>query len=332
MEKLSFEEFKVKHFSLMIDPDRITEFKDANGVDLNQELDQAAKKEYELYLADDTSLDTPSNDDTVLDVLLEHQSRINQSPEINKLLSAIAKHFAQHSVIKDVMQIQPISSNPGLITRLVTTRDVNNQVTSITIDQPTVLAVEHDGTVFTSEFLADLTQGLIEPSDVTDHLLSEMYKPVENELLDKIIEKATKVEVEDTNKLDVFVNIVRQANNIAVRSRRGTGNIAVMSEETIRMLDKLDPDKKMLSMVDNIGYINKAIKICIHEGVGDKIVLAYNRDASKHATARLGDSGGFFAPYKLFNLSDSGANKQLISTYGTNFYDPENYYTVIELV
>lgn len=334
MEKLSFEEFKSKHFSLVIDPERIAEFEKTHSLDLNQELDVAAKKEYEIYLAGETNIEQVSCDvPSVLEVLLEHQSRIHHSPNINKLLVAITRHFAQYSVIKDVMQIQPISANPGLINRLVTTRNENNQVVSIAVDQPTVLAVEHDGCIFTTEFLADLVQGLIEPNDITDHLLLKTYKNIENEILNEIIEKATTVEIEDTNKLDVFVNIVREANNIAVRSRRGCGNVAVMSEDTIRMLDKLDPDKKMLSMVDNIGYIAKTIKICIHEGVGDKILLAYNQDMSKHSKVRLGDSGGYFISYKLFNLYDNdNGSKQLISTYSTNFYEPENYYTAIELV
>lgn len=333
MEKLSFEEFKSKHFSLKVNLDQIAEFKKTHNVDLNQEIDDAAKKEYELYLAGEPSLESLPNADTILDVLLEHQSSIKQPPEIKNMLVAITKHFAQYSVVKDVMQIQPINSNPGLINRLVSIRDENNQVVSIAVDQPTVLAVEHDGTIFTTEFLADLSQGLIEPNDITDHLLSKTYENIETELLNQIIEKATKAEIEDTNKLDVFVNIVREASKIAVRSKRGPGNVAVMSEYTFRMLDKLDPDKKMLSVVDNIGYINKTIKICIHEGVGDKILLAYNKDMSKRPTMGLGDCGGYFAPYKLFNLSDVGnGSKQLISTYGTNFYDPENYYTAIELV
>lgn len=332
MEKLTFEEYKSTYYRTDFNPDVIAQFEESLELDLNEEVDKIIKKEYELYLEDKLKLKPllSKNDEKLLAVLLEHQSRINQTPEINNLLKALTKHFAQFTIIKDIMQIQPIHSNPGLINCIGTNCDENNKLESISVQQRTVHAGQYESGVFTSEFLSDLSQGLIEPSDFTDHLLLEMYRILENELLNKIIQKATKVEIKNTNNLVVFYEIINETYNIATRSKRADGNVIVMSEKTITLLDKLDPDKKMLSIVDNIGYINKTIKICIHEGVGDKILLAYN---SLPQTLALGDGGAYFVPYKLFDLSDLHTNgKKLICTYGTHYYNPENYYTAIELI
>lgn len=272
--------------------------------------------------------------------LLTNQVSVNQSNDIIDLFLNAAVHFLKHSIINDIMQVQPISSNEGTISCCEMKRDADGNVTSMSIEEYDVKTQKQYVARVTSEFVTDMSTGVINAHDVSG-MLDVLYETIEHEMILKIMEQAAQVMLHDTNQKDLFVNIFSESNNIGKRSRRGVGNVMVISSNTLKKLKSVEGCDGYLTNHNGYDYIGNSIRIRIHETVGDKILLAYNNLGTSIFSKITADGSGYFVPYVLFDLMPVSRPDGLeyhphswdvIASYTTKFHEPGNYYSVINLV
>ena len=229
------------------------------------------------------------------------------------------------------MQVQPLEESEGILHYLRCIKPDDNSV-SIQVLEDTVTVETYDcDNVYLLEKLQD------DASIYDSNLLVDSYTEFENRIIPEIIEHSNiilKFKKEYSNDKLILL-LSEECNDIARRSRRGAGNIAVMSTD---MFNNINNNQQLVQLrADGYYYIMNIIKIRIHDALGDNILLGYNNDNNLLKTNV--DGGGFFVPYRLFdnirivlNATTLEPELHYASKYTTRYYDADKYYTTITLV
>ena len=262
--------------------------------------------------------------------LLNNQSTIECSENLREFFMNSTVNFLKNSILNDVMQVQPLEESEGILHYLRCIKPDDTSV-SIQVLEDTVTVETYDcDNVYLLETLQD------DASIYDGNLLLDSYTEFENRIIPEIIEQSNiilKFKKEYSNeKLSLLIS--EECNDIARRTRRGAGNIAIMSTD---MFNTINNSPLVQLNDDGYYYIMNIIKIRIHDALGDNILLGYNSNNNLLKTNV--DGGGFFVPYRLFdnirivlNATTLEPELHYASKYTTRYYDADKYYTTITLV
>ena len=262
--------------------------------------------------------------------LLNNQSTIECSENLREFFMNSTVNFLKNSILNDIMQVQPLEESQGILHYMRCIKPDDNSV-SIQVLEDTVTVETYDcDNVYLLEKLQD------DASIYDGNLLLDSYTEFENRIIPEIIEQSNiilKFKKEYSNeKLSLLIS--EECNDIARRTRRGAGNIAIMSTD---MFNTINNSPLVQLNDDGYYYIMNIIKIRIHDALGDNILLGYNSNNNLLKTNV--DGGGFFVPYRLFdnirivlNATTLEPELHYASKYTTRYYDADKYYTTITLV
>lgn len=264
--------------------------------------------------------------------LLNNQLDVECSDNMAEFFMNATVNFLKNSIINDIMQVQVLESQEGIIQYLRCVNADDNKM-SIQLLEDDISIESHKSN--NSHLLENLQDCSVSDDDYKK-LIIESYAEFENKIISEIIEQSNKIEISKNeysgDKLNLL--LLKECNTIAVRSRRGVGNVAVMSTDVFNTIIKYN--SQLIQLKDDEYYLANNIKIKIRDSLGDKILLAYNGNTMKNSNV---DGGGFFAPYRLFDnirilLNATTLEPELYysSKYTTKFYDADKYYTTITLI
>lgn len=263
--------------------------------------------------------------------LLNNQSNVECSDNLKDFFMNATVSFLKNSIINDVMQVQPLEELQGILHYLRCTKPDDNSVSLQILEDNITIDTHEDNTVYQLERLQDAVT-----SDDYKNMILESYSEFENRILQEIVEHSNIILTfnKDYNNDKLILFISEECNDIARRTRRGTGNIVVMSTDIFNIIN----NSPLVQLKDDgYYYLMNNIKIRIHAALGDNILLGYN--SSNNLLKGNVDGGGFFIPYRLFDniriiLNNNTLEPELYysSTYTTRFYDADKYYTTITLV
>lgn len=263
--------------------------------------------------------------------LLNNQSTIECSENLREFFMNSTVNFLKNSILNDIMQVQPLEESEGILHYLRCIKPDDNSV-SIQVLEDTVTVETYDcDNVYLLETLQD------DASIYDGNLLLDSYTEFENRIIPEIVEQSNiilKFKKEYSNEKLILL-LSEECNDIARRTRRGAGNIAIMSTDMFNTI--ADNDQFIQLNDDGYYYIMNIIKIKIHDALGDNILLGYNNNNNLLKTNV--DGGGFFVPYRLFdnirivlNVTTLEPELHYASKYTTRYYDADKYYTTITLV
>jgi hypothetical protein len=268
-------------------------------------------------------------------ILLNNQMDVDCSDKMKELFMNATVHFLKHSVINDIMQVQPFPDESSILFYLRTISDNDNKLSIAVLEDLVTVDTHENDNVFYPEKLQDL-------DTVIDYnnLIVESFVELENKMINDVVEQSTKVEL-SKNTIDdgsILIHIISQGNNIARQTRRGAGNIILMSSDTFKSLENITMDGyNPIKLNDDGFYYFTNAKIKIHDELGDNILIGYNNISNMFKVNT--DGGGFFVPYRLFDNIRLILNAITVepeihysSKYATRFYDADKYYTTIQLV
>jgi len=268
-------------------------------------------------------------------ILLNNQIDVECSDKMKEIFMNATVHFLKHSVINDIMQVQPFPDESSILFYLRTISDNDNKLSIAVLEDLVTVDTHENDNVFYPENLHDL-------DTVIDYnnLIVESFVELENKMINDVMEQSTKVELSKNtiNDGSILIHIISQGNNIARQTRRGAGNIILMSSDTFKSLENITMDGyNPIKLNDDGFYYLTNAKIKIHDELGDNILIGYNNIANMLKVNT--DGGGFFVPYRLFDnirliLNAITVEPELhySSKYATRFYDADKYYTTIQLV
>ena len=262
--------------------------------------------------------------------LLNNQSTIECSENLREFFMNSTVNFLKNSILNDIMQVQPLEESQGILHYMRCIKPDDNSV-SIQVLEDTVTVETYDcDNVYLLEKLQD------DASIYDSNLLLDSYTDIENRILQEIVENSNiilKFKKEYNNE-KLIILLSEECNDIARRTRRGAGNIAIMSTD---MFNTINNSPLVQLNDDGYYYIMNIIKIKIHDALGDNILLGYNSNNNLLKTNV--DGGGFFVPYRLFdnirivlNATTLEPELHYASKYTTRYYDADKYYTTITLV
>ena len=263
--------------------------------------------------------------------LLNNQSNVECSDNLKEFFMNATVNFLKNSIINDVMQVQPLEESQGILHYLRCTKPDDNSVSLQILEDNITIDTHEDNVVYLLERLQDAVI-----SDEYKNMILESYIEFEKRILQEIVENSNIIltfnKDYSNDKLILFIS--EACNDIARRSRRGSGNIVVMSTDTFNIIN----NSPLVQLKDDgYYYLMNIIKIRIHDALGDNILLGYNNNNNLLKTNV--DGGGFFVPYRLFDNIRILLNSITIepelhysAKYTTRFYDADKYYTTISLV
>lgn len=262
--------------------------------------------------------------------LLNNQSTIECSDNLREFFMNSTVNFLKNSIINDIMQVQPLEESEGILHYLRCIKPDDNSVSIQVLEDTVTVETYECDEVYLLEKLQD------DASIYDSNLLVDSYTEFENRIIPEIIEHSNiilKFKKEYRNDKLILL-LSEECNDIARRSRRGAGNIAIMSPD---MFNTINNSPLVQLNDDGYYYIMNIIKIKIHDALGDNILLGYNNNNNLLKTNV--DGGGFFVPYRLFdnirillNATTLEPELHYASKYTTRYYDADKYYTTITLV
>lgn len=265
--------------------------------------------------------------------LLNNQSNVECSDNLKEFFMNSTVNFLKNSIINDIMQVQPLEESEGILQYLRCIKPDDSSVSIQVLEDTVTIDTHEDNKVYLLEKLQDDSIS----DDGYKKLTLESYIDFENRILQEIIEQSNIIQKfkKDYSNEKLILSLSEECNDIARRSRRGAGNIAVMSTD---MFNNINNNQQLVQLRDDgYYYIMNIIKIRIHDALGDNILLGYNNDNNLLKTNV--DGGGFFVPYRLFDNIRILLNPITIepelhysSKYTTRYYDADKYYTTITLV
>lgn len=270
-------------------------------------------------------------------ILLNNQIDVDCSDKMKEIFMNATVHFLKHSVINDIMQVQAFPDESSILFYLRTISDIDNKLSLQVLKDLVTVDIHENDNVFYPEKLQDLDVG-----NVIDYnnLIVASFVALENKMINDVVEQSTKVELSKNtiNDGSILTHIISQGNNIARQSKRGAGNIILMSSDTFKSLENITIDGyNPIKLKDDAFYYLNIAKIRIHDELGDKILVGYNNTANMLKVNT--DGGGFFVPYRLFdnirlilNATTLEPELHYSSKYATRFFDADKYYTTIQLV
>ena len=265
--------------------------------------------------------------------LLNNQSNVECSDNLKEFFMNATVSFLKNSIINDIMQVQPLEESEGILQYLRCIKPDDSSVSIQVLEDNITIDTHEDNNVYLLEKLQDDSIS----DDGYKKLTLESYIDFENRILQEIIEQSNIIQKfkKDYSNEKLILSLSEECNDIARRSRRGAGNIAVMSTD---MFNNINNNQQLVQLKDDgYYYFMNIIKIRIHDALGDNILLGYNNDNNLLKTNV--DGGGFFVPYRLFDNIRILLNPITIepelhysSKYTTRYYDADKYYTTITLV
>ena len=263
-------------------------------------------------------------------ILLNNQSTIECSDNLREFFMNSTVNFLKNSIINDIMQVQPLEESEGILHYMRCIKPDDNSVSIQVLEDTVTVETYECDEVYLLEKLQD------DSSIYDSNLLLDSYTEIENRILQEIVEHSNIIlnfkKEYSNDKLILFIS--EECNDIARRSRRGAGNIAIMSPD---MFNTINNSPLVQLNDDGYYYIMNIIKIKIHDALGDNILLGYNNNNNLLKTNV--DGGGFFVPYRLFdnirivlNATTLEPELHYASKYTTRYYDADKYYTTITLV
>ena len=262
--------------------------------------------------------------------LLNNQSTVECSDNLQEFFMNATVNFLKNSIINDIMQVQPLEESEGILHYMRCIKPDDNSVSIQVLEDTVTVETYECDEVYLLEKLQD------DASIYDSNLLLDSYTEIENRILREIVEQSNIIlnfKKEYSND-KLIICISEECNDIARRTRRGAGNIAIMSPD---MFNTINNSPLVQVNDDGYYYIMNIIKIKIHDALGDNILLGYNNNNNLLKTNV--DGGGFFVPYRLFdnirillNATTLEPELHYASKYTTRYYDADKYYTTITVV
>ncbi len=236
------------------------------------------------------------------------KKEINSTAGINKLLPKLAvKVLDEIMILREFVGFQPMQGPVGLIYKL-RYKEKNEDGTKRLTLEVVSHAVEAMSRKLHARWTIEAVQDLKvqHEIDIEDEILqalaSETAHEIITEVLHDIQKKVKKVEFTSGDQLNL--HIMKAANDIAKRTRRGAGNFVILSVTSLVLL-QLSNNSSYVPMTDDekskyssksflryVGTLNKTMKVFVDPFFDGDAIVGYKGSTDT-------DCGFIYSPYVL---------------------------------
>ncbi len=278
------------------------------------------------------------------------KKEINSNAGINKLLPKLAvKVLDEVMILREFVGIQPMQGPVGLVYKLrykevEKNTDGSKRMTLEVVSHAVEAMSRKLHARWTIEAAQDIKaqHGIDAEEEILQALASETAHDIITEVLHDIQKKVKKVEFTNGDQLNL--HIMKAANDIAKKTRRGAGNFVILSVTSLVLL-QMSESSSYVPMTDEekskyssksflryVGTLNKTMKVFVDPFFDGDAVVGYKGGSGET------DCGFIYSPYVLVMSSGVVMDPQtfapvvgFLTRYGKNMDDNyKSYYVTLK--